>query len=504
MEKSNAVESGDSGHSSDMPDKTQSNAGSPIVGESFPLMDLERNVVGWESETDPLNPRNWSNWKKTYLMILMGIISTLSPLASSLVAPAIPLTLEELNETSLVLGSFMVTIYILGFAVGPLFLGPLSELYGRYPVVILSTWTFNAWVLGSALAPNMSGLIVMRFLAGVGGSGVMTLAPAIIADVYPVEQRAATTSLIVMAQSVGPALGPICGGFIAQELGWRWTYWVLLIASASVTVLMTFFMHESYAPRLLEKKAQRLRKETGRDDLRTALDQNLTSTQLLARSIIRPTQLLTMSPIVILICSYVSTIYGFMYLWFTTIPTVFQETYGWPTSYVGLAYTPMAVGMILSLFLIMKTNDATVIKLTKKNNNVYEPEMRLPASIYYAAFVPVSLFWYGWAVEKKAHWAVTVVGMLPLGFGMVGIFLPCQTYLVDAFGIYSASAVAASRTFMSFFGAFFPLAGPPLYEALGAGVGNTVLGLIALVMTPIPMLLYKYGGMIRRRYPVKL
>lgn len=81
--------------------------------------------------------------------------------------------------------------------------------------------------------------------------------------------------------------------------------------------------------------------------------------------------------------------------------------------------------------------------------------------------------------------------MVPFGFGMVGIFLPCQTYLVDAFPGYSASAVGASRTSLSIVGAFLPLAGRLLYRALGYGLGNTVLGLIALVMTPTPALLYK-------------
>lgn len=141
--------------------------------------------------------------------------------------------------------------------------------------------------------------------------------------------------------------------------------------------------------------------------------------------------------------------------------------------------------------------------------------MRLPATVYYAACVPISLFWYGWSTQKHAHWyekkntghnvmkialhpqayethrSVPIVGLMPFGFGMLGIFLPCQTYLVDAFSNYSASAVAASRTSLSIAGAFLPLAGPPLYRSLGLGLGNTVLGLIALVMIPIPMLLYK-------------
>lgn len=122
-----------------------------------------------------------------------------------MVAPGIDAALAELHETSLVLGSFMVTIYVLGYAVGPLFLGPLSEVYGRYPVVILATWFFNAWLLGCALAPNMPGLVVMRFLAGIGGSAVMTIAPAMVSDLYPVERRAFAMSCVTMAQSVGPA-----------------------------------------------------------------------------------------------------------------------------------------------------------------------------------------------------------------------------------------------------------------------------------------------------------
>ena len=122
-----------------------------------------------------------------------------------MVAPGTANTMKELNEPSQVVGSLMVTIYVLGYAIGPLFLAPLSEIYGRYPVVILSTWFFNAWLLGSALAPTMPSLIAMRLLAGIGGSAVMTISPAVAADLYPVEKRAFTTSLIILSQCVGPA-----------------------------------------------------------------------------------------------------------------------------------------------------------------------------------------------------------------------------------------------------------------------------------------------------------
>jgi len=91
----------------------------------------------------------------------------------------------------------------------------------------------------------------------------------------------------------------------------------------------------------------------------------------------------------------------------------------------------------------------------------------------------------------ESHRIVPILGLTLFGFGLLGIFLPTQQYLVDAFQTYSASAVAAVRTSLSIVGAFLPLAGPPLYSSLNYGLGNTVLAIIALAMTPIPMLFYK-------------
>lgn len=176
---------------------------------------------------------------------------------------------------------------------------------------------------------------------------------------------------------------------------------------------------------------------------------------------------------------------------FTTIPTVFQTTYGWEYQFTGLAYIGLGGGMIIALIIIMRYNDRTVVNLAKKNGMKFEPEFRLASAEYYALCIPISLFWYGWSAEKHAHWIVPILGMAVFGAGMLGIFLPCQTYLVDAFSTYAASAVAAVRTSVSVLGAFLPLAGPPLYKSLGLGWGNSVLGFIALVMTPIPLLFFK-------------
>jgi multidrug resistance protein len=376
-------------------------------------MHLDQGLVGWNDENDPENPLNWSSGKKTVLTALVGTVSALVPMASSMMAPGIALTMSELHETSRTLGSFMITIFILGMAVGPLFLGPLSEIYGRYIVVVLSTWFHIAFMIGCSFAPTFPGLVAMRLFAGVGAAAIMTIAPAVIGDIYPVERRAFGNTIVIFAQSLGPSLGPVCGSFICERLGWRWAYWILLCATGTFTTLLTFLMKESYATAVMMRKTERLRKELKRPELQSQLQIKLNPKQIIRRSLIRPSKLLTRSPIVFLISLYIATLYGIMYLMFTTIPLVFTNIYGWSTELTGLAYLGLGVGMVISLSLLLKGNDAKVVKLRRKNNGIYEPEMRLPQCVYYACLIPFSLLWYGWTAQNRTHWIVPIIGMIP-------------------------------------------------------------------------------------------
>ena len=130
--------------------------------------------------------------------------------------------------------------------------------------------------------------------------------------------------------------------------------------------------------------------------------------------------------------------------------------------------------------------------------------MRLSTTIYFAPFMPLALFIYGWTVRPEVHWIIPCLSFIPFGFGLLGIFVPCQTYMVDAFLSTAASAVAALVCMRSIFGAFLPLIGPKLYNNLGLGWGNTVLGFITLAVTPVPFAFLKWGGYVRKRYPVNL
>jgi multidrug resistance protein len=336
-------------------------------------------------------------WSTNNSIGLVAAITFLSPLASSIFAPGIPFVSADFNNTSQILGSFAVSVYVLGFAVGPLILSPLSEIYGRCIILNISNVFFCAFTLGCALAPNLGGLIAMRFLSGFGGSACLTIGTGVIADMFEPAQRGKAVALYSMGILFGPILGPICGGFIAQRAGWRWDMWVVLIAGGLMTVGLIVFNKETYHSFLLEQKTRKLRKELNRPELQNTMtfDKDAAAKSpaaVLKNGIIRPLKMLTKSPIVLLCSLYMSFLFGLLFLLFTTITSVFIRTYGWSPEITGLAYLGIGIGNFIGIGFVAKTSDATIVRLAKKNKGVYEPEMRLPLCVFFGMLIPISLF----------------------------------------------------------------------------------------------------------------
>lgn len=166
---------------------------------------------------------------------------------------------------------------------------------------------------------------------------------------------------------------------------------------------------------------------------------------------------------------YIAFVYGVLYLLFTTIPTVFRETYGFNVGITGLVYLALGTGNLVGWLGITMYSDKTVIRLAQANNGVFVSEMRLATAIFFGFFLPITFFWYGWCAEKKVHWIATILSLMPSGFGIIGLFLPITTYLVDAYPMYAASAIASNTVLRSLVGALPPLAGPRMYSSLGLG-----------------------------------
>lgn len=144
-----------------------------IAFAPIPTNDLAAGVVGWDGQDDPTMPLNFPNSKKWLIVGLVSAITFVTPFASSILAPGIGVVDAEFNNMNEIVGTMTVSIYLLGYVIGPLFLAPLSEIYGRRVVLSAANAFFCVWQIGCALAPSIESLIVFRFLSGIGGAGCL-------------------------------------------------------------------------------------------------------------------------------------------------------------------------------------------------------------------------------------------------------------------------------------------------------------------------------------------
>ncbi|KAJ9645324.1 hypothetical protein H2199_003330 [Coniosporium tulheliwenetii] len=445
----------------------------PTVVEDETSEPKDPNIVWWDepADQDPANPMNWSSGKKWGNIAVLSAITFVTPLASSMFAPGVPAVMQDFRTDNTMLATFVVSVYILGFALGPLVVAPMSEMYGRLPLYLITNVLFVVFTIACAVSNSMSMLIGFRFLAGCVGSAPMTIGAGTIADIMPATQRARAMAFWAMGPLLGPVVGPVAGGFLVDAKGWRWVFWLIAIIAGATTAASFVLLRETYAPVLLDRKAARLRKET-----------------------------------VSLLSVYMSIAYGILYLLFTTFTFVFEQQYRFSSGEVGLTYIASGIGMILGLAVVGSISDRIIKQHTAKGEQ-HKPELRIPIFLTVPAGLSLALglFLYGWTAEKQVQWAVPLLGTLFVGLGLMAIFMCIQTYLVDAFTVHAASAMAANTVLRSLFGALLPLCGLDMYEVLGLGWGNSLLGFVALAMVPIPALFRMYGERIRTspRFQVK-
>jgi MFS family permease len=135
----------------------------------------------------------------------------------------------------------------------------------------------------------------------------------------------------------------------------------------------------------------------------------------------------------------------------------------------------------------------------KERGETPQPEDRLSLIITVPAAIllPVGLIMYGWTADAKVHWIAPMIGTAIMGAGMMALFMSIQTYLIDSYSKHAASVTAANGVLRSVLGAVLPLVGLQLYDALGLGWGNTLLGLILAVLAPVTWIFSRYGQRIR-------
>lgn len=189
----------------------------------------DANIVWWDSDTDPGNPMNWSQPKKWTNICLVSFICFVTPLASFMLSPGVPDVMREFETSSSFVASFVISIYILGFAVGPLVLAPLSEVYGRSPVYHVGNVGFLVFTILCAVSNSVKMLMVCRFFSGVFGGPAVSIGGGTVGDLMPPESRGRAMAIRTIGPIIGPVFGPVGGGFLVETIGWRWVFWLMTI-----------------------------------------------------------------------------------------------------------------------------------------------------------------------------------------------------------------------------------------------------------------------------------
>ncbi|KAF6844103.1 Polyamine transporter 3 [Colletotrichum musicola] len=460
----------------------------------------EKTIVSWD-ENDPEDPYNWSHSKKFLILCLTMLQVINSTMGSALPSNAIPFITAEWGITNQQAQVLPISVYLIGYVFGPVLWGPLSEHVGRRKLTITTFVMFTIWTMACALAPNWPSLLVFRLFVGVFASSPIAIVTGILADIYgDTETRGRAMTAFMVMTTFGPLLAPIISGFCSPTIGWRWTFWIALIY-AGATLVPIVLLPETYAPILLTRRSQKIRKtnpslagsivsprELERTDLK----------QLATVVLTRPVRMLVFEPIVSCTCAYLALVYTIFYMSFQAFPIIFQKLYGLSPGVSGLAYLPIGGGALLAVPVFLGWERWHLFAQRQGRAWAQQEEYRrLPLACVGGPLFFVSLFWLGFSARPDVGFVVPMLAGLPFGAGFMLIFIALLNYLTDAYEVFAASANAAASTSRSLLAVVLPLATTPMFERLGIAGACGLLGGLSAVMCVIPFVFIWKGEAIR-------
>ncbi|KAL9092132.1 MAG: hypothetical protein Q9165_004565 [Trypethelium subeluteriae] len=456
-------------------------------------------LVDWEPD-DPGNPKNWSTTYKAWITFQLGMLALSGSSASSIISPA-EQQISAYTGVSAEATILTISLYILGFAFGPLCWAPLSEVWGRRWSMIPAVFGLALFSIGTATSRNFASIVITRFFGGVFGSSPISNVSAALGDIYHPKARGIAVTFYAVAVVGGPTIGPVVGSALVvnSKLGWRWTEYIIAIWVFAVFALTLLCMPEVYAPVLLKKKAQRLRKETGNSAWHHPHeDIKLDFQSIVTKHLSRPLRMLFTEPMVTCIAIYASFCYALVYLTLEVFPIVFLDIRAWPLVVSTLPFLGLFVGVLFAV-VVNLGNQPRYSRFVDANGGKPVPEARLQPMVVGAISFAVGLFWFGWTGGNKSiHWIVPVIGTVFIGAGFNIIFQQCINFLVDTYMLYAASAVSANTFLRSVLAAAFPLFARPMFLNLGVGPAMSILGAFATLAIPVPFVFMKYGLRLRK------
>lgn len=367
---------------------------------------------------DPDDPKNWNELRKWQIMIVTLALQIWANNISATVAPGLPLIAQDFNVSPAASRVVQAT-YLYGFACGPVLTAPLSEDFGRVPVMLLGGLGMGLFQLHCALSPNYGSLLVARFLAGFFAAATFN-SVGTVADLWIPERQGWGVNGFALSAELGVVIASVYSGFLVQRTGgWRWLFGVTGIVTGFLLLLFALTVPETNNGVLLSRRARRLRKSTGDDRYFSDHDrarEARTRMDTIREVIIRPAHMLITEPIVSAFAAFDGYNYCIIYLLVEAAPVIYTDYHGFSMPFQSFAFIGMGVGFIVA-FLCYPIPQAIVRRAARKSpTGVPEPESLLkwglfvspcfPISILYVSFLLVQLF----GNSKLTHTFVCAAG----------------------------------------------------------------------------------------------
>ncbi|CRK21245.1 Efflux pump atB like protein [Verticillium longisporum] len=447
-------------------------------------VDAQQNLPPCPDDSKFGSPLQWPQHRKHLVLALSCAATFLTAYTSGSYSPPVAAMAEDLGSSNIAMIAG-ITTFCIGFALSPMVLAPISEIYGRRIVLVPSGITYVAFQAVCSVMPNLAGMLIARLFVGIGGAVFSSVIGGIIADMWTKDTRNTPMALFSGSVLAGTGAGPLLAAVMMSRIGnktlaWKWVFWHQVIVDAVLVVLIVFFLDESRGSVLLSRKAKVLNEwyealedagvygchfeepeilsdssdmtTSGSDEKLascqwTAADQpsrTITTTvrlrwlvkedeeraslaQLMKTSMIRPFHLLVAEPVVFFFSLWCAFAWAVLYCTFGTIPLAFSRVRGLNMEQSGYFFGSMIVGACVGTIVSIYQDRLLALPQWRTDS---------PVETHSAFWLLMRRRFPAEAPESRLYFTCLTATFLPVGLFLFGFTVGSDAHwIAPAFGI---------------------------------------------------------------------
>ncbi|KAH7383644.1 major facilitator superfamily domain-containing protein [Cadophora sp. MPI-SDFR-AT-0126] len=445
---------------------------------------------------DVHHPMHWPAWKRWGIIALYCWLQVFVTLTSTTYLGAEWLIQEKWGGSTQVV-TLGQSLFIVGNAVGPAFMGPLSDIGGRKWVYVGSITCYAILNFGTAYARNLPMLIIFMFLCGTAGSTALSNVAGTIADLFgDVDGAGQAMALFVVSANVGPSVGSPVGGWITDNtsLGLKWIFLINVIIGFGFAVIMCFIPET--LPRLVIARAAAKAQDVDADE--QAILTSKVNVWKEFRFVTTMTfRIMLSEPIVLCLGIYNGFAYGILFLYLDGVFDVFVLNNGLSIISADLTYLNFVVGvLVMFCFIPVQT---WFYARDRKKHGTNRPEARFLVSLVTVWLFPITLLWFAFTSDgKTSYWSPIVAGAV-LGFADPLLWLSMLNYITDSYPNVAGSAIAAFLIPSFLMAAGLAHLGVLMFENMSTKWAVATIGFISFGLCALIYFVYFFGAKIRMR-----